>query len=121
MSVYIHQGHTDGSILKNGPEISFTFPKVLLQGFALGNVTRHSEKPFHLPSLVAHRKRPIANPANGFVGANDAIFLVISAFCLASNRRLQNSLAILGVNGIQPGAGRMVKTLARVPPDFFIG
>jgi hypothetical protein len=68
-----------------------------------GKVLSHADHPVHLAGGIARRKGPITNPTDRAIGSYDAILFIVSALDLPRQRRLQNPVAILGVNGLKPG------------------
>src|SRR5260221_1562373 len=60
------------------------------------------------------------NPAQRSVRPNDAVDLVIVATSLFGRGGIQNALPIFRVNGFKPGARRLIETVARAAPNFFV-
>src|SRR6185295_16130813 len=60
------------------------------------------------------------DPPDAAVGAGDAVLLVVLTDHLLGHRGLHDARAVVRVNGIQPGSGRSIETIARASPDFLI-
>src|SRR5436853_6922324 len=92
-----------------------------LRLFPIGDVFRRADHPVNVTALVAHRKSAISNPPLGAIRPHNAIELVIVAGHLACAGGLQNTRAMLGIDGVDPRGGMGVETFAGAAPDGLVG
>ena len=68
---------------------------------------------------TAYGERPVANPAHGAIGPNDAVLELIRSVRVRLDGR-ENSWAIIGMNGVEEGMRSLHQALAGTPPNRFV-
>src|ERR1700724_3131650 len=66
----------------------------------LGHILGHARNADRSTPSVTHPKGPVANPAHCAIGTNNAIFIVVCAMGVPSQRRLKTLAAVRWASGL---------------------
>ena len=96
------------------------FQNFTLQPAPVRDIFRDADNADDFAGTVANRESTVANPSQGTIRPDNAVFLVVFAGGLFREHGLGNQFAIFRMNGLQPSARGLVQFLATASPDFFV-
>ena len=95
--------------------------ELVFDALSVADVVGHADHAIDASVLIADREGLVVYPANSAVRPDDAILLVISSLRLLFLQSRAYPLAVVVVDGLQPGPRRRLQALATALPDLLVG